>query len=421
MDIKIGFGEVDITPVEPTLLSGYYYDRRSTGVHDRLFSRTMAVSDGKEIVALCIVDLISVSVKLVAEVRNIVEKRSGIRPENVMIAAIHTHTAPYLEKEEKYAQGLPEKLSLSIEKALANLAPSQMQTGRIDWPGVQFIRRYRMKDGSVRTNPGIGNPDVLEPIGTVDPEILLLTVEQNNIPRGAVAHFALHSDTVGGTEISADWSYFLRETVRRAKGKDLAVLTPIGPSGDVNHWNVFKDVALRGFEETARIGNRIGEGVIKAWETRVPVKFGPLRAAKQAFKAPLRLPSEKELEEARLLMEQPAPQGVDFTMDRVEARRRIKVAGIGKDLDIEVGVLAFGNVAFVSSPCEYFSELGRRIKRASPFEYTFVCTHAGGGYGYIGEKSNYDEGGYEITSSIFLPGAGEMIADTAIELLRSLA
>ena len=49
--------------------------------------------------------------------------------------------------------------------ALADLAPARIGIAKTDCRNVSFIRRYRMKDGSVRTNPGITNHAVKEPLG----------------------------------------------------------------------------------------------------------------------------------------------------------------------------------------------------------------------------------------------------------------
>ncbi len=418
----VGFAEVDITPAELPLMAGYYYERRATGVHDRLYARSMAIGDGQTVVVLCVTDLIFSPVELVAATRAAVQEKCRLPPEQVILAAIHSHTSPDLRNEKAYAAGLPERLAECVAQALQKLAPRDLRVGRTQpHPGVQFIRRYRMKDGSVRTNPGIGNPEIQTALGTPDPDLMLLMAEEKGKLRGGVVHFALHCDTVGGTELSADWIHYLRERMRGEMGKDFALLTPIGPSGDINHWDVFGEGALRGFAETQRIGHNLGDGALKACGNLQPIPVGPVRVLRRCVEVSTRMPTPEQLAQARVLMGQPPPPGVDFTLDRVIALRHMRVAEAGPHLSLEVTVLAFGNVAFATMPCELFTELGRRIKRASPFEFTFVCTHANGGCGYIGEMHNYAEGGYEVTSSIVTPGAGEALVEAAVTLLQEAA
>ena len=105
-------------------------------------------------------------------------------------------------------------------------------------------------------------------------------------------------------------------------------------------------------------------------------------------------------------------------MERVEAVRRVNAAEKGPTTRIDVTVLAFGNVALVGIPAEYFTELGRDIKSRSPFDHTLVVTLANANISYVGAKQNYEEGGYETTSSIVEPGTGEIIADVAVGLLK---
>jgi hypothetical protein len=118
-------------------------------------------------------------------------------------------------------------------------------------------------------------------------------------------------------------------------------------------------------------------------------------------------------------MSKPAPAEVDFTMDRVQALRRINAAKAGPALRVDITVLAFGNVALVGIPAEYFTELGRDIKRRSPFAHTLVCTLANGFVGYLPARANFAQGGYEAASCILVPGSGEQMADVAVELLQT--
>jgi len=39
-----------------------------------------------------------------------------------------------------------------------------------------FNRRYWMKDGTVRTNPGYKNPDIVRPAAPIDPDVGVMRV-----------------------------------------------------------------------------------------------------------------------------------------------------------------------------------------------------------------------------------------------------
>jgi hypothetical protein len=72
-----------------------------------------------------------------------------------------------------------------------------------------------MKDGSVRTNPGVNNPDILEPIGEIDESVNVIRFNRADDDI-VLVNFATHPDTIGGNVISADWPGFVRTTLERA-------------------------------------------------------------------------------------------------------------------------------------------------------------------------------------------------------------
>jgi hypothetical protein len=132
--------------------------------------------------------------------------------------------------------------------------------------------------------------------------------------------------------------------------------------------------------------------------------------------------TEEEVEDARKIDAKPPEQGVDFTIDRVKAERTIRVyERHGKPYLAEIQVFAVGQVAFVAIPGELFNELGSRIRKESPFAYTFLVTLANDNIGYIPLRAGFAQGGYEPSSSGLQPGAGEAIADKAIELLKRIS
>ena len=179
-------------------------------------------------------------------------------------------------------------------------------------------------------------------------------------------------------------------------------------------------MSVRGFAETERIGGKIAQAALEAFKDAQPVRSGPVRGGIRRVDLQVRMPTDNELAQARRVMAQPGPEGIDFTMERVEAKRRIRAAEKGPVVTLDINAISFGNVGLVALPVELFSELGRKIKSRSPFEYTLPVAPANDSISYVGERHDYDEGGYEMTSSIAAPGTGEMLVDTAIDLLDEL-
>ncbi len=92
--------------------------------------------------------------------------------------------------------------------------------------------------------------------------------------------------------------------------------------------------------------------------------------------------------------------------------------------DVEIQVIAIGDVAIVAFPVELFTELGRRVKTHSPFPDTFIATLANGWHGYAPTLEAFARGGYEprfAYPSRLVPEAGDRMADAALDLLQRLS
>ena len=66
--------------------------------------------------------------------------------------------------------------------ALNDLAEAKMSYTRGRASDIAFIRRFRMKDGSVKTNPGFLNPDIDHPLGEPDKRVALAYFKRENAP-----------------------------------------------------------------------------------------------------------------------------------------------------------------------------------------------------------------------------------------------
>lgn len=136
--------------------------------------------------------------------------RTGLQEAAVFIHVTHTHTSgPFFEpdtKDEKilhYRRVLRYKLADAAEMALQDLKPAKMATAHGEAPGIAFIRRYVMKDGSIKTNPGVNNPEIDHPVGETDNEVTMLRFDREDAETLVLVNFGCHPDTIGGTKLSA--------------------------------------------------------------------------------------------------------------------------------------------------------------------------------------------------------------------------
>jgi len=277
-----------------------------------------------------------------------------------------------------------------------------------------------MKDGPVRFNPGILNPNIVRVAGPIDPEvgIVLLRGASGGKARAAVVNFALHLDTVGGTKYAADYPFFLENALREKLSEDLVCLFGTGTCGDINHIDVTKRERLK----TEHIGRTLG-GTVAAAAPRLSAITKPALAVRRRIvEAPLQRYSDERIAWARESIKRVGTRKLPF-LKQVEAYKilALQLRG-GETIPLETQVFRLApEVAIVGLPGEVFVDLGLAIKRASPFATTLVVELCNDAPGYIPTKKAFAEGSYETVNSRIAPGGGEMLVEAAAALLKELA
>ena len=219
---KVGFGRINITPMMGIPLMGYYQVRLANGVLDDLEANAIAYElDGVKTLMISL-DHCGIKRTLLDIYRAKIAEATGIPMDNVFVSSTHTHTGPETdlthkdEKVQAYVKILQDNLIDVANFALADLKPAKMGWGIGQAPNVAFVRRFRMKDGSVKTNPGVNNPDIVAPIGDVDERVNVVRFDREDAETVVVVNFGNHPDVVGGCKISGDWPALLRKNVEKA-------------------------------------------------------------------------------------------------------------------------------------------------------------------------------------------------------------
>jgi hypothetical protein len=207
-ELRAGAARVEITPPVGGPMAGYFHGRQSEGVLDPLYARALVLEAEGRRVGLVSVDAICLDAAITAEVRRLVRNDVG----GVLIAATHTHTGPATlpllgdAVDERFVSALPGQIAAALQTAVQALQPVRASVTRAEVPGIAFNRRFRLRDGSVRMNPGIGNPEIVATVGPADPECVLIAFEgEAEAPAAFLVNFPLHLDTTGGTSYSADY------------------------------------------------------------------------------------------------------------------------------------------------------------------------------------------------------------------------
>jgi len=325
-----------------------------------------------------------------------------------------------LDIARRYAEDLPKKIAESVKLAAAALKPVGVSAAIGREPSLTFNRRFYMKDGSVGWNPGKLNPAVVRPAGPTDPAVPVVYFEAlDGRPLATYVNYAMHLDTVGGFEYSADYPFTLSKLLAAAKSADMLTLFTIGCAGNLNHIDVNTAAKQSGHQEAARIGTVLAAEVLRTLKKMERLDLGVPRMRSERVRLPLPEIRPGELDWARKITPMFGQKDGAPFMDLVRAFKIVEVADrAGRPLAAEVQVITLGDrLAWVGLPGEIFTELGMMIKLASPFQYTIVASLANGSIGYVPDRKAYPQGAYEPVSARCAAGSGEMLVDAATRLL----
>ncbi|MHC4229881.1 MAG: sugar phosphate isomerase/epimerase family protein, partial [Planctomycetota bacterium] len=437
--LTAGVAVTDITPPVGYRMSGYFRERLSTGTSNPLRAKAVVIRQGRESAAMVSCDIIGLSPEVSSRARKLAAKKTGIPAANILLAATHSHTGPLyfgaLRKHfhhraiaasgsdpyEKvdYSSRLVRRIVKAITQADAAAKPVRLEAGTVEQQGLSFNRRFHMKNGTVRFNPGIQNPDIVRVAGPIDPEVGIVFFRETNTDRNvaAMVNFALHLDTVGGTEYAADYPFYVEQSLREKYGKDLVLLYGTGTCGDINHIDVTKRERLK----TDYIGRTLGETVCAKAESLKSITESALAVRRAIVDVPLQRYGPEKVAWARESIEKVGTRELSF-LEQVEAYKIIAIEmRQSRTIPLEVQVFRLSrDVAVVGLPGEVFVDLGLAIKQSSPFATTIVIELCQDAPGYIPTKKAFAEGSYETVNSRIAPGGGEKMAEAAIRLLKEL-
>ncbi len=441
----VGFAEVQITPPLGVFLDGYFQDRFADGVLDELYMQATAFSIGGKLCVLVTADLIGIYRENIELLRKSVARATGMDACSIFITCSHTHTGPAVLKNEKHAGDsayfafFSERLSDVIKRAIADCKPAKLGYAVGNAPRIAFIRRFRMKNGSVRTNPGVNNPEIVSPIGEADERVSVIRIDRKGVETIVIANFGVHPDVVGGTKLSADYPGFFRRTLRAALG-DVKCAFINGAQGDINHVNVFPrpgdgngmfrdfDDVDRGYAHARHMGNVIAAGVLQVYEKVQYIDVDSISCAEKLVHVPANRPKASELPLAHRYHElhlagrdDEIPfSGMELTTEVARAGRIVALENGPDFFEIPVTALRIGRIVLIGFGGEPFGDIGRAVRENPSYEWTIPCAITNGYEGYFPTMNAYTEGGYEAASSNFAAGVAEILMDEGKKLANSI-
>jgi len=398
--------KVDITPSTSKWLAGYPA-RQSTGVHDHLFHRIIAMDDGHTQFFLVSSDLCLFAPSVYDDVTAQLKRETGIEPLQIWWTVTHTHSAPEVgphglpklmmperythEPDQEYTAFVEKALIDGIKQARSKLAPARLAIGT-GFSTANINRRARDPEG--RISLGL-NPD-----GPADRQIGLLRVERpDGSPIALIANYAMHGTALGPQNklISGDAPGIVAAYVEEKIG--CLVLFINGAAGNLAPiYTVQEDFEAAHITEfNVLLGDRILAGN-RALVVAPEVRF---RAGQEFVETPRRKGFGWDASLGNYLEADKGANGI--------IRLPVRFLIVNEDL------------ALWSAPVELFCEISMNVRDRSPFPHTFYFGYANGWLGYLATRKAFGEGGYETHTCPFTEQVEEDLTQEVVSYLQGHA
>lgn len=416
---QAGAARVDITPAGDAALpmSGYGSRKQGfQGIRDRIHARAIVVHDGSQYAAIVVWELIGIPTPVWADLSERIAKETGIPPQNLLLAGVHTHSAPspagmYGNADPRsvsYTDGVKDAAVEAVRRAKAGLQPARVGAGT----GKAYVNMNRREH--TERGWGLGfNPDFPS-----DKTVAVVKFESlTGKPIALFINYPVHAVVMGpaNLQVSGDvagaTSRFVEEYYKRGEqnpprgdsgtglrlrseetGSDVVAIWTSGAAGDQNPVSL---AAGSDFTLVDAFGKMLGEEALRVAARVRTVPAARIRGVQQVATCP-----------GRQLAPGPRTPG-EFKFEDADP------------VDVRLGLLMIGEIALAGVSGEVLTGIAEHLKRESPFTNTIMVTHANGSSGYIPDDASYGQMSYEITTSRLKPGCAEKaIVDGFIGMMR---
>jgi hypothetical protein len=444
--LRAGAYAIDVSPIKlPVIINGGMTERVADKITDRLHARCLVLDDGKNKVAIVVVDSCMMPRDLLDEAKALASQATGIPTNHILISATHTHSAPSVhgclgsDKDEEYARFLPPQIAKGIAEANNRLQPA-----RIGWAFGRdeknvACRHWIMKPGAAQTNPFGGtkddlaqmNPavakmaDAIRPTGTPDPAVPVVSIQTlAGKPLALYAAYSLHY--VGKTTpVSADYfAVFCDEMTKRVGAEsDSSFMAALANATSGDTWLMDYSQPMRREFTLQSVANDVASEAFEAYGKIEYYEWAPIVMEESILECGVRMPTEEEVTAAKDFMktfEGNKPKNVP----EVYARETVILSKMPPTRQLKIQAMRIGPLGIGTIPNETYGSTGLYIKEHSPLKSTFVVELANGCEGYIPPPELHSLGGYtcwRARTACLEPQAERRIRARVLELLENVS
>ena len=457
--LNAGVARVDISPKVGVAHAGWGAQTHQVSVGNDMPLYVTALVVTKDDVELAIVD---VDIGIFTnhqdkDIRELISKESGIPFGNIRLAYTHTHSGPItfgqwikegIDLANEWWNTIPAACVKAVVEAKATAQPARTGFGRGSCD-VNINRRPARDNGELFTGRNWN--------GAVDHSVDVVSFDDaDDNPIATIVNYAMHPTIMAHENqwVTPDFPGPMRSVVEHAVGGLCLFLQGAsGNQGPVDGFTgdlrVYRKTGSKLGAEAARV--RLGieprerkerleqilaSGTDLGIYSKVPTNESDdtvavinvstdlpsrdvisFQDAQAAFDA-----GEKELESIRVsgASEEDIRKAVSKVM---RANIQLNVARLSdantRDGHIEIIAqsMRIGETVLVSIPVEPFVELAQAVKERSSSANTVFSGFSNGHINYLATDIAHEEGGYEVSVSVFAPGSAELAIEASLEAI----
>ncbi|MCC5938519.1 MAG: hypothetical protein JJU34_14665 [Lunatimonas sp.] len=387
-DLRVGTALRVITP-DPLLpvSGGVGIPKPATEKKGDLFARAAVFEQGNERFALVVVDNLGWPAVLADKSRTLI---TGIKPENVLIAATHTHSAPdayaFADESGKHGADLDyldwctRQIADAVNEAVTKLTPAKLKIAYGEAQGKIAYNYY----APMLYDPNCGVIQALDANGKV-----LLTL----------INYALHPEVIGNGRgiLSPDVCGPLYDRIEeKAGGMALFVNGALGGMVTADNRRENGQEA-NDYEECKRIGYLLAD------ETLRIVGDAPIASSNDLFV------TSKQIE---IAIESPLMKFILESSPLGHGQRG------SETIKTQLNLINLGPAQFVTIPGEALPNIGYYLKRNMPTKYPFLLGLCNDAFGYFLTKVDFDS--FKRYEYITRTSLGEMSGETVMQGILEL-
>ena len=376
--LKCNFTSADISTLEDehVVLAGFAArNNLSDGIHLKLRTHALAITDGEQKVCIISNDVMEISPSLAGEIRTEISKRSGLDYDKILLHCIHTHSAPRFGGASAQPGGTNAAYKeRTVEAIIANAVKAITDE--------EAYQEFSLEIAKGTTDI---NRNRCEAAGPVDHALYgAKVVAKGGKPICAFFNLACHPVSMGHISLmlSSDYSGVARREISKDWGCEVFQLS--GASGNMNPVGPEST-----YEQAEIIGGQLYESLKALKFEKVPAQ-GLLRFSTGVAELPYSIDEvtpEAVKAHADDLVENMKTVFPRFARDvrgwEAEILERFEEGPVKSKLDFNMAAVNVDGVLFFFTQGEPFCEYQMEAREAFPGKTVFFAGYTGGQNSYL--------------------------------------